>query len=514
MRARNRAAAVGIVAGAVALGVSELVAAFVLPGSSPVVAVGDTIVDASPAAVKDWAISTLGTADKPALLAGILLILVVVAAGIGMLARRRLAYGVAGMGVFAVLGAAAAVTRPDATMAAAFPSVLGAAAGVVALARLLRLARPVAAAHVDEDGSVAESQLPDRRRLLTGLAVGVGVAGAGVIVGRVAGGGSDVRMARAKVALPVPATPAAPLPRGADLRIPGLSPFVTPNKDFYRVDTALLVPRVDPQSWRLRVHGLVDRPLEITYDQLLRRPMTEADITLTCVSNEVGGDLVGNARWLGVHLADLLREAGIQDGADMLLSRSSDGWTAGTPVDVVMDGRDALLAVAMNGRPLPVRHGFPVRQVVPGLYGYVSATKWLTDIKVTRFADDEGYWTPRGWSVRGPIKTESRIDVPSVGATVHAGRVAVAGVAWAQHRGVERVEVQVDDEPWQAARLAAVPGSDTWRQWVYDWNARPGKHRIAVRATDRTGRTQTRRHAPPVPNGASGRHTINVTVDG
>jgi Sulfite oxidase and related enzymes len=338
------------------------------------------------------------------------------------------------------------------------------------------------------------------------------VAVAGGLAGRALSGGKQVDQARSTLKLPAPSVPAKPLPAGADLGIKDLAHFITPNTDFYRVDTALIVPRVDPMTWTLKIHGMVDRPIEITFAELLRRPLIEADVTLTCVSNEVGGPYAGNARWLGARLADVLRAAGIRPGADMLLSTSTDGFTCGTPVEVVMDGRDALLAVGMNGEALPVAHGFPVRQVVPGLYGYVSATKWVTDIKVTRFDADEAYWTPRGWSAKGPIKTQSRIDVPaSMG--ISAGRTTIAGVAWAQHRGIDAVEVRVDDGEWRQARLAAVPGPDTWRQWVIDdWEATPGTHTIQVRATDATGYTQTPELAPPAPDGATGWDSITVQV--
>ena len=560
---RKWTAIAGIVAGAVALGVSQLAAAPVRPSAAPVVAVGDAVVDITPAPVKNAAIATLGPLDKPALLIGILVLLVLAAAEIGVLTARRRAYGVAGMALFAAIGVAAAVTRPDAGAADALPTLLGAAAGLITLLKLTRLAAPVDAAEdaardtahgadrdaergvapdaaqgvaldtergdasdVDLDGESArrsdggaaepepvEDAALDRRRLIKGVAVGVGVAGVAYVGGRFLGSGPDVSAARATLKIPPPARPAAPLPAGTDLNIRGLAPFVTPNKDFYRVDTALILPDVSPRDWKLRIHGLVDRPLELTFADLLKRPLREADVTLACVSNEVGGSYIGNARWLGAYLPDLLREAGIRSGADMLLTTSQDGWTCGTPVDVVMDGREALLAVAMNGVPLPVEHGFPARQVVPGLYGYVSATKWITDIKVTRFAVDQAYWTSRGWSAQGPIKTQSRIDVPRDGANVRAGKVTIAGVAWAQHRGIERVEVRIDDAPWRTAELAAVPGPDTWRQWSLPWDASKGDHRIVVRATDRTGETQTALPAPPEPNGATGWPTIRVTVD-
>jgi DMSO/TMAO reductase YedYZ molybdopterin-dependent catalytic subunit len=276
------------------------------------------------------------------------------------------------------------------------------------------------------------------------------------------------------------------------------------------VDTAIILPEVDPTSWQLRIHGMVDREITVTFADLLRMPLTEDYITLCCVSNPVAGPYIGNARWLGASLAGLLRSAGIQSGADQLLCTSVDGFTSGTPVQVVMDGRDALLAVAMNGAPLPVAHGFPARLVVPGLYGYVSACKWVTDINVTKFADAQGYWVPRGWSQQAPIKTESRIDVPN--GPVTAGRTQVAGVAWAQHKGIDAVEVRVDRGPWHHARLAAVPGIDTWRQWVWDWDATPGSHLIEARATDATGYTQTAVQAPPEPNGASGYPMVTVSV--
>jgi DMSO/TMAO reductase YedYZ molybdopterin-dependent catalytic subunit len=306
--------------------------------------------------------------------------------------------------------------------------------------------------------------------------------------------------------------PAPPLPAGSNLNIPGLSSFITPDSSFYRVDTALLVPQVDPATWQLRIHGMVQREVTITFAELLRRPLIEAYVTLTCVSNPVGGPYAGNASWLGASLAALIRQARPLAGANQLLSTSVDGFTSGTPLQVVLDGRNALLAVAMNGTALPVVHGFPARLVVPGLYGYVSATKWVTDIEVTTFADAYGYWPQRGWSQQGPIKTECRIDVPGAGASLAPGQIAVAGVAWAQHKGIAAVEVRVNGGPWHEARLAAVPGIDTWRQWVWDWTAAPGNYMLEARATDATGYTQTAVQAQPPPNGASGYPSAQVTV--
>ncbi|MBB0246502.1 molybdopterin-dependent oxidoreductase, partial [Streptomyces alkaliphilus] len=318
---------------------------------------------------------------------------------------------------------------------------------------------------------------------------------------------------------PTPDVPAGPLPAGVDPPVEGITPFTTPNRDFYRVDTALTVPRVDATAWRLRLHGLgVEREMTLGYRDLLRRELVERDITLTCVSNEVGGRYAGNARWLGVRLADLLREAGVRapsggGPADQLISRSVDGMTIGTPVEAVLDGREALLAVGMNGEPLPFRHGFPVRMVVPGLYGYVSACKWLEELELTTFAEVDAYWVRRRWAAEAPIKTQSRIDTPRPFARVEAGTVTVAGVAWAQGRGIERVEVRVDDGPWEEARTAEAPHPDTWRQWYLGLRLEPGSRRLEVRTTDGTGETQTAERVGISPDGATGRHSVVITVE-
>ncbi|GIH74842.1 oxidoreductase [Planobispora longispora] len=532
------AALVGLVAGAVALGVSWLVAGLVKASAFPVLVVGDSAVDLSPSWLKEWAIRTFGEADKIVLLSGVSVVLAALAAGIGILASRDLRYGHAGLAVLGAIGVAAALTRPGAGLADTLPVLAGVAAGMVALSRLTRRAlasgsdsprpptggaperRPAAGAE-EPDHVLRPSVMRagedlrsfDRRGLLTGLLGGVAVAGVAGAAGRLLSGGAEVDAARVGLALPTPAAPAGPVPAGSDLKIKGLSPFFTPNRDFYRVDTALIVPQVDPGDWTLRIHGMVDRPIELTFADLVKRPLVEADVTLCCVSNEVGGPYVGNARWLGARLSDVLREAGVRKDADMLLSVSADGWTCGTPLDVVMDGRDSLLAIAMNGEALPVDHGFPARQVVPGLYGYVSATKWVTEIKVTRFDRDQAYWTPRGWAAKGPIKTQSRIDLPKSGASLRPGRTVIAGVAWAQHKGVDAVEVRVDRGEWRQARLAEAPTADTWRQWVLDdWDAVPGTHTIQVRATDATGYTQTSEVTAVAPDGATGWHTVEVTV--
>jgi DMSO/TMAO reductase YedYZ molybdopterin-dependent catalytic subunit len=502
---RRDAALAGLAAGVLALGVAEMVSALTGPSSQPLVAVGDAFVDATPAWLKDAAIRAFGTQDKLVLLTGAAVVLAGLAALAGLLAARRRVYGqwlvlaVGGVGVLA------AATRPDATMLSALPSLVAAALGAVVLSSLVdRLTAPAP----DPAGAV-----PGRRLLLRTAGV---VAGSGAVAlgaGRLLGERTrDAEASRDAVRLPAPADPAPPLPAGVEVGVAGVVPFRVPTRDFYRIDTALVVPRVPAPAWRLRVHGLVDREVSLDYATLLASPLVERDVTLACVSNEVGGDLIGNARWLGLPLGPLLRGAGPRPDADMVLSTSADGFTCSTPLAALVDGRDAMLAVGMNGQPLPIEHGFPVRMVVPGLYGYVSATKWVTDLEVTRFDRAQAYWTPRGWAERAPVKTQSRIDVPRAGQAVSAGRVAVAGVAWAQHVGIDRVEVRVDDGPWQVARLAAEASVDTWRQWVFAWEASPGEHVLQVRATDRKGTTQTGDEAPVAPDGATGWHTVTVQV--
>jgi DMSO/TMAO reductase YedYZ molybdopterin-dependent catalytic subunit len=537
-------AAAGVLTAAVAMGVGQLVAGLTVAQGSPVLAVGQAAIDLTPLPVKDFAISTFGANDKNALVVGILVILAAFAAVIGILAVRRLALGLAGLAVFACIGLAAALTRPTATAAYVIPTLVGAAAGAFALTRLVRAAhgldsRPNRSAGARTPANELKppdlpepaeatpassftflpnpddrgvSRGPARRRFLTTSGVAVVTAAAGALVGRELITRHNVSAARAALRFPKPAVAAPPLPPGANLNIPGLSSFITPNSSFYRVDTALLLPQVDPATWQLRIHGMVQREVTLTFDQLLRRPLIEDYITLTCVSDPVGGPYVGNALWLGASLADLIRQARPLGGADQLLCTSVDGFTSGTPLQIVLDGRDALLTVAMNGQALPVEHGFPARMVVPGLYGYVSACKWVTDIEVTTFASASAYWATRGWSQQGPIKTESRIDVPVSNSTIAPGRTPVAGVAWAQHKGVAAVEVRVDAGPWQQARLAAVPDIDTWRQWVWEWDADPGTHVLEARATDATGYTQTAVAAQPPPNGASGYPSAAVVV--
>jgi DMSO/TMAO reductase YedYZ molybdopterin-dependent catalytic subunit len=506
------------VVAAVSLAVAQLASAIVGPGSSPIFAVGGASIDAAPRWLKSYAIRTFGTNDKAALLIGIASILALIAIAVGMIALRRPVVGLVGLVAFGVLGALAARSRPDAGPLAMVPSIIGVAAGWAALRYLtgpkVRLGPPAPARGplpVPSEGP--GTPVLDRRRFLIGsAALGAGAVVASVGARAVSGSRNAAVASRTAVRVPRPSSLAPAIPAGANLRVPGISPFITSNDDFYRVDTALFVPSVVASRWSLRVHGMVDRPLRLDFSQLLRRPLIERDVTLTCVSNEVGGGYVGTARWIGARLKDLLDEAGVHPEATQLVSRSADGMTIGSPTAVVMDGRDAMLAVAMNGQPLPLAHGFPVRMVVPGLYGYVSGTKWVVDLELTTFGAFDPYWIQRGWALPGPIKTESRIDTPRAHTAVPAGRVPVAGVAWAQHRGIERVQVRVDSGPWQDARLAVQDSVDTWRQWVYIWDATPGQHTLQARATDDAGAVQTAQLADPFPSGATGYHTVPVTV--
>ncbi|WP_103530413.1 molybdopterin-dependent oxidoreductase [Streptomyces sp. SM11] len=526
------AALSGLLAGFASLAVAELVSAAVRPEASPVTAVGGAAIDRTPAGVKDWAIRTFGEDDKLALQLGIVVTLALFALAVGLLALRHRRTGTAAVLLFGVVGTAAAASRPDSTgLVDGLPSLLGAVAGGVLLYVLIgRLTGPRRIADREQEGEQengygGERQQDeggwDRRGFLIAATAAAAASTAAGAVGRTLNGRSaqDAVASRDAVRLPSPASPAKPIPAGAQPRVRGISPFTTPNDSFYRVDTALVIPKVDANSWRLRIHGKgVRRDLGFTYQDLLQRPLIEREITLTCVSNEIGGPYVGHARWIGVRLSGLLKEAGVKPPsrggpADQLVARSVDGMTLGTPVEDVMDGRDAMLAVGMNGEPLPFVHGFPVRMVVPGLYGYVSACKWIEDIELTTFDDFDPYWVKREWARRAPIKTQSRIDTPKPFGRPEAGTVMVAGVAWAQHRGIEKVEIRVDEGPWRPADLAEQGTVDTWRQWSYPWKATPGGHTLTVRATDGTGEVQTEKRTGTVPDGASGWHSVVVTVD-
>ncbi|MPZ72201.1 MAG: molybdopterin-dependent oxidoreductase [Nitriliruptorales bacterium] len=506
MPPRAWGAAAGVVGAGVALAVAEMAAGVSTSAASPIVAVGDIVVDNVPPWLKDAAIRVFGQSDKAALIVGTLLAALLVGALIGLLGRRRFRLAAAALAAFGLIGVAAAAGDPRAALVPSAAAVVtGVLAGAAVLWRLLALAGEGVGS--GDAGGAAQGRRRFLRLLSSAavLAAVVGWAGTSLRVRTVASA------SRARLRPPAPRAPAPSEPAGADLGISDLEPFTTPNETFYRIDTALSVPRVDVETWRLRVTGMVDRPLEWSFDDLVSQGLEEHWVTLCCVSNEVGGRLIGNARWSGVLLRDVLSLAGVRVDATQIVGRSVDGWTAGFPTDVARDGRAALIAVTMNGEPLPIEHGFPARLVVPGLYGYVSATKWLSEIELTTWDAYDAYWIPRGWSKEGPVKTQSRIDAPRPGA-VDAGRVSVAGIAWAQRRGIERVEVQVDEGPWNEARLADVPNVDTWRQWVWEWDADPGDHVLQVRATDREGDTQTAEFRPPAPDGATGYHRVGVQV--
>ncbi len=558
---RLAAAAAGVASVVLGAGLGELVAGVFLPASGPLAVVGGTLVDAAPSWAKETAIAWFGTNDKTALLVGIGVVLLLAAAGAGLLEAWRAPWGRMLVAGVALVVAVVATTRADATGLAWLPSAVAGAVAVPTLAWLLRAAerfarapaavtpaRPApptagplpavpppdvttaAAAATDTAAApatandaapaaaaAAPTQQPHpvgRRRF---LALAGGAAALGVLAAisgtMLRAGRQAAVVARSVIRLPKAAVAASAVPAGAELHVYGLAPLVTPNGGFYRVDTAIVPPQLDPATWRLRIHGMVEREVVLTWDELLALPLQESWATLMCVSNPVGGDLIGTASWLGYPVRELLARAQPAAGADMVLSTSVDGFTAGTPLAALTDPqRAALLAIGMNGAPLAPEHGFPARLVVPGLYGYVSATKWVTDLEVTRFDRATGYWTVRGWSDHGPVKLESRIDVPRDGQSLGASDTVVAGVAWHQHTGIRRVEVQLDDGPWRTAELAPAISADTWVQWRMPWAATTGTHTIRCRATSADGQTQTSIQAPPAPDGATGWHSIQVTV--
>ncbi|MFZ4719489.1 MAG: molybdopterin-dependent oxidoreductase [Ilumatobacteraceae bacterium] len=502
---RGAAAVAGLASGALAVAVGMLLAALT-DVVSPIDAVGGEVIDRAPLWLKELAIDWFGTDDKTALRVGILVLLAGIAAGIGVLSRTRSWVGLAGFMMFGFVGALAAGHRPGQTAGAVVPSVVGATVGALVLRRAVR-PRPI------EVPGPSKAPLEwDRRRFLftTGGAAAAAAAAAGVARALEGDRVSDVR---AVTEQPLPSTGGSSVLDGipADATVSPATPFVTPADEFYRIDTALSFPRADRAKWAVEVKGMVDTPLRLTYDDLLALPQEERVITLCCVSNEVGDEYVGNAVWQGVMLKDVLTRAGVQPGAEQVFSTSLDGWTCGFPVELAMDGRDAMIVLGMNGRSLPLEHGWPARLVVPGLYGYVSATKWLQTIELTTW-DRQGFWVPRGWSRLGPVKTQSRIDVPRGGSTVAPGSQKVAGIAFAQHTGIAKVEVRIDEGEWQEARLGSDVSDDAWRQWVLDWDAPSGEHTIEVRATDKSGYTQTDERTPVAPDGATGHHTIRFTV--
>ncbi|WP_367643773.1 molybdopterin-dependent oxidoreductase [Arthrobacter sp. PAMC 25486] len=527
-RGAGRGAVAGVASAALLFAVAELLSAFFGPASSPFTAVGSTFIDFTPAWLKDFAIATFGSNDKTVLLIAMALVAAAASAMIGLVAGTSLRAANLIVLVAALAMAACVLTRSGAGAVDVLPLAAGTAAGIWVLRLLTEAAgeaagstspasppHPASPTHPAFPTIPSQQQAsPSRRAFLLRSAA---VAGAAVVLGL---GGALLSRTRTKVKavrealkLPAPFTTAPPLPAGVQASVAGVVPFVTPANDFYRIDTALVAPEVDPSGWSLRVHGMVEAEFTMGFDELLASDLVEAYVTLACVSNEVGGNLVGNAKWLGLPLREVLARAKPLPGADMVLSTSVDGFTASTPLPVLQDGRAALLAVGMNGEPLPVDHGFPVRMVVPGLYGYVSATKWVVDLELTTFALQTAYWTSRGWSSHGPVKTASRIEVPSDGARLAAGRVALGGSAWAQTRGISKVEIQLDGGSWQPAQLAGEASVDTWRQWSFMWNDAPaGNHTARVRSYDASGALQVREEAPPAPDGATGWHTVSFTL--
>ncbi len=509
---RGLSAVAGLGAAAVGLGVAEFVAGVSDSAPSLLIGVGDAVIDIIPGWLDRAAIDLFGHNDKTALIVGTLIVAAIIGAGLGVVARHRFIPAASGYLAFALIGVAATISQPGTSAAGAvIVGSIGAAVSVGVLWYLFEL--PHRSDTPRATGVVAPELAATTRRTFLISATAAFVVGAlAGLGGWVLSGRERVDEIRRAIRLPRPIRRAQTAPAGAELGIPGLTPLYVPNDEFYRIDTALIPPAIDPADWHLDVRGRVDHPYSLSYDELMALPQIEADITLACVSNEVGGDLVGNARWQGVPLRDLLTRAVVRDEGAQIIGHSTDGFTAGFPVEMGLTTDNAMVAVAMNGTPLPVDHGFPARLVVPGLYGYVSATKWLTAIEVTGW-DTDGYWIPRGWSKKGPIKTEARVDVPRRGSPVAAGPTVIAGVAWAPTRGIDRVEVKIDDGPWRPATLADSLGVDTWRQWHGTWDLTPGSHTITARATDGTGTIQTVTAVPPAPDGASGYPSIQVTVE-
>ena len=512
---RGAAAVGGLAVGTVAVTTGMLIASLA-DRPSPIDSVGSSFIDRTPRWLKELAIDWFGTNDKTALRVGIVLVLAAASMALGAASRRGVRPLVVGVGAFAVVGALSAAERPGSNAITVIAPLIGAVAGVISTLVLFRgLGSRWIAAHRPH-----ESRVPlgwDRRRFIGATAA---VGATSVVLGTVARRGESDRLRRIEDQRPSSLPGVDPSNADvvtADTDFDGLdngeTTFITPNDDFYRIDTALSFPTVDLGEWRLKIGGMVDKEIELSYDDISALTQIERTITICCVSNEIGGPYIGNATWQGVPLSELLDMVGVRAGAEQLFSRSIDGWTCGFPIDVARDGRDAMLAIGMNGEPLPLMHGFPARLIVPGIYGYVSATKWISEIEINRWSDAEGYWVPRGWAREAPIKTQSRIDVPRRGQKIDSGPTKIAGVAWAQHTGVAKVEVRVDEGEWIEATLSEDLTDDAWRLWSVDWTATPGRHNIRVRATDKSGYTQTEEVASVAPDGATGWHTRTVDVN-
>ena len=497
---RTGRAVAGVAAAGLGTAVGQLLGALIGPASAPIQAVGAAVIDLAPPGLKEWAVSTVGTADKPILIATVLVAVCLLGALAGTLAARSALAGDLVFVCLGLVGLVAALTRAGASLPSALPSLVAAVVAAVVLRWQSRWNAPA------RDGLPMHSGF-DRRLLLTG---GLGILGALATAGLPGSGGSAPTSTSTPITIPRPRSTASAFPKGLDATVPGISPLRTPAADFYRIDTSLFVPQLDAATWHLDVTGMIANPFTLTWDELLAMPLVERDVTLTCVSNTIGGPYCGSTRWTGVLVADLLKRAQPLAGADQVLSTSTDGSSASTPLSVLLDGRDAMITIAMDGAPLPREHGCPARLLTPGLYGYVGATKWLRQLKVTTFAADQAYWTARGWSPQGPVKTATRIDVPHD--SVAPGAAVIAGVAWATHRGVSRVQVQVDDGPWQDTRLGPDVGLDYWRQWYLPWDASAGRHRLSARAYDGAGTVQTEAVQDVLPDGPTGYHVIEVQV--
>ena len=550
MNTKRRSFVAGAVGMLVAFGIVELVHGLYQLVPSVLVAVAQRIIELTPGDFATTAVAALGKANIPILVAFTMLGTLALAGFLTYLSLRSRNFALVGMGILAAVALAAAFTEPFIDPVATVLTVLGALGiGASVSFYLLRasglLESGTATEAAGEAAEDPEQPTPQpfvgrSREAHSGGGIAVSrrnfvvVSGVAAVAGLAAGGAGRLLSTEEGTAVAGAAAPLQPSQRGggagssgsetlpevaaeASLDVEGMPPLFTPNEDFYLIDTAISSPRINRDRWTLNIKGAVDNPIELSYDDLLSLPTREADITLSCISNEVGGGLISNARWTGVLLSDVLQEAGlsqdkIASASEQLVGRSIDDWTSGFPTEIAFDGREALVAFGMNDEELPVKNGYPVRLVVPGLYGYVSATKWLTEIELTDWGFD-AYWIKRGWSKEGPIVTQSRIDTVSDDATVSAGTVPVGGVAWAPHRGIERVEVSTDDgETWNDARLAAQLDADVWRQYVYDWEAEPGEYTLKVRATDGEGETQTEEEAAPQPSGATGYHTIRATI--
>jgi DMSO/TMAO reductase YedYZ molybdopterin-dependent catalytic subunit len=513
---RVLAAIAGVIAALVALAVGELLAGLVGGVPSPIAAVGAAIIDFAPPGSKDLMVSLFGTNDKTALTIVVVATVVLVGAGVGLVARRRPGVAIGIILAIVGVGLLASLRMTGGSMMLVLVSAaLQAGLAILVLNTLMASAQSAGRGDRQSAAGGGASQAGRRTFLVqAGVLGGLAIVGGGL--GRRMLESRAQQVAAAAIEIPQAVEPAPAPTADESFAIEGLTPLVVPNDDFYRIDTALITPAVDLASWRLRVHGMVDKEVTLTFTELMQLPLIERYVTIACVSNEVGGNLVGNAKWSGVRLSDVLEMAGVQPGATQVVPRSVDGWTAGFPTAWITDPahpRDALVAVEMNDAPLPAEHGFPARLIVPGLYGYVSATKWLAELELTTLESFDAYWVPRGWAKEAPILTQSRIDVPRANASLKAGPVVVAGVAWAPDRGIEKVEVSVDGGDWQAATLATEIGPQTWVQWRWTWGATPGNHILEVRATDGTGETQTAQATPPPPDGARGHHQIAVQVD-